>query len=282
MTAPAVPKVENRHAIPFADSEMRLDTDNGLTLCGYAAVFNQPTRISNWEGDFLEVVKPGAFAKATRANPRPRLQYDHGQNGLPFAIGAIRSMREDSKGLYIEADLHDDWTTAPVKSGIKSGAIGGMSFRFRPRENGDEWDYSTTPPTRSLTDVEVFELGPVLYPAYDGTEVSIRAANTVEVIESDPTVQPDLITALVIANRWQPPTETPADIITDEVRADEPPTNPDTDVRTDEETETSADQTTVSSAPNPAKSYATLFAVEAALAAQRSTYEFEPQGLPHD
>ena len=280
VTAPAVPEsftdVENRHQIGFETSEFRVDrTDDGLTLSGYAAVFNQPTRITNWEGDFTEVIAPGAFANAVRANPRPKLQYDHGKTGLPYAIGAIRSMREDAKGLYIEAELHDDWTTAPIKSGVKSGAIDGMSFRFAPREGGDQWDYSTLPATRTLTDVNVFELGPVLYPAYDGTQVSIRAAQTVDVIEGEPEVQADLITALVVANRWKPPT---ADTPTDETRADEPPAPEVEEVRTDEENP--ADQPPSLSAPNPATRYATLFAVEAALVAQRSNYE--PAGIPND
>ena len=51
---------------------------DGLTLEGYAAVFDSPTRISNqWEGDFTETIKRGAFARAVRANPKPKMQFDH-------------------------------------------------------------------------------------------------------------------------------------------------------------------------------------------------------------
>ena len=50
----------------------QIPADDGLTLEGYAAVFDSPARISNmWEGDFTETIQRGAFARAVRANPKP-------------------------------------------------------------------------------------------------------------------------------------------------------------------------------------------------------------------
>ena len=50
----------------------QIAADDGLTLEGYAAVFDSPTRISNmWEGDFTETIRRGAFTRAVRANPKP-------------------------------------------------------------------------------------------------------------------------------------------------------------------------------------------------------------------
>jgi len=45
--------------VPF---ELRAAGD-GLTLSGYAAVFNSPTRIDSWEGTFDESIARGAFAE---------------------------------------------------------------------------------------------------------------------------------------------------------------------------------------------------------------------------
>ncbi len=68
------------------DYQVRFDavTDSGgLTLEGYAAVFNQPTRISNaFEGDFTETVRLGAFTKMVRQNPPPVVQFDHGTHPM--------------------------------------------------------------------------------------------------------------------------------------------------------------------------------------------------------
>jgi HK97 family phage prohead protease len=276
VTTTEVP-TENRHHITHEDAELRFDQSDGLKLSGYAAVFNQPTRISSFfEGDFTEVIKPGAFARAVRANPRPKLQYDHGQN-QSFAIGAIRSMREDDKGLFIEADLHDDWTTEPIRNGIKSGAIDGMSFRFKPAEGGEEW--TSDRQTRTLTDVDVFELGPVLYPAYSGTEVSLRAKQLVDALEDTggSTLMGDLATALVVATRHQLPQDF-TDTDSDDSARDEPAEVEEAEVRTDEEPP--ADHDPSLSAPNTALHAVTSMQVRAEQALLRSMKQYEPSGLP--
>ena len=49
-------------------------SNDGLTLEGYAAVFNTPTRIDSWEGTFDEQIAAGAFTMAGSArNPRVQI-----------------------------------------------------------------------------------------------------------------------------------------------------------------------------------------------------------------
>jgi HK97 family phage prohead protease len=108
------------------------DTGNGLTLSGYAAVFNTPTRIDGWEGTFDETILPGAFKKTLRENT-PVMQFDHGQHPLigSIPIGTYDSLSEDSTGLAVEGQLSDNWLIQPVRDAIASGAVNGMSFRFQ-------------------------------------------------------------------------------------------------------------------------------------------------------
>lgn len=151
------------------------DTDgDGFTLEGYAAVFDTPTRIDSWEGTFDEVIAPGAFAKTIRER-KPVLQFDHGHDiatgSVP--IGAIEDLREDSHGLYVRARLHDNARVEPIRQAIASGAIDGMSFRFRVTR--EEWDESGDTPLRTIREVELFELGPVVFPAYAATSVGVRS-----------------------------------------------------------------------------------------------------------
>jgi len=246
---------------------------DGLTLEGYAAVFDSPTRIANaWEGDFTETIARGAFARAVRQNPKPKVQFDHGQHPLlgSIPIAALTSMREDEKGLFISARIHDNWLTEPVRDAIKSGAIDGMSFRFAVPPGGDEW--STDRSTRTLKDVDVFEFGPVVFPAYAGATVSVRSQQLADALKDD-AVRHDLAVALLLDNLTDLPTPTDDDTAPLEVAVSD-----EVEVRDDD---VIADQTPVSSAPNPARTQATLYAVRAALAAQRSTH-YEPSGLFDD
>ena len=69
------------------------DGGDGLTLEGYAAVFDSPTRIDSWEGQFDEVIQRGAFKKTLRERT-PVLQFDHGQHPLigSIPLGTIQSV----------------------------------------------------------------------------------------------------------------------------------------------------------------------------------------------
>lgn len=151
------------------------ERDDGLTLEGYAAVFGSPTEIDSWEGRFTETIAPGAFAK-TIAERTPVLQFDHGHH--PFIgslpIGVIQTLREDSRGLFVRARLLNNALVDPVRDAIAAGAISGMSFRFAVVN--DKWDHDAKPhPVRTVTEVRLFELGPVVFPAYDETSVGVRS-----------------------------------------------------------------------------------------------------------
>jgi len=157
-----------------ASFEMRATGDDGFTLEGYGAVFGEATRIDSWEGRFDEVIAKGAFTKSITERS-PVLQFDHGHDAATGSvpIGAIEEIREDDKGLFVRARLHDNARVEPIRQAIESGAIDGMSFRFRVTR--EEWDESDDIPTRTIREVELFELGPVVFPAYAATTVGVRS-----------------------------------------------------------------------------------------------------------
>ena len=162
-------------SVPFTLT--RDDSGDGLTLSGYAAVFNSPTRIRGEQPrEFDEVIAPGAFRK-TISERTPVLMFDHGQHPLvgSIPIGQITSLREDKRGLYVEARLHDNWLTQPVRDAIGSGSIDGMSFRFNVPKDKETWDRSGDVPLRTLLEVGCPELGPVVFPAYTDTTVGVRS-----------------------------------------------------------------------------------------------------------
>jgi HK97 family phage prohead protease len=150
---------------------------DGRTLEGYAAVFNSPTRIRDIGGDFDELIHPGAFARSIRTR-MPILQWDHGKDPRvgTVPIGAIQDLAEDSKGLHVRGRLFDNAVVEPVRQAIEARAVRGMSFRFGVPAKGDTWTRrSGDVDLRGIRDADVHELGPVAFPAYDDTSVSVRS-----------------------------------------------------------------------------------------------------------
>ena len=161
--------------------EVRAAPDgDGLTIAGYIAKFNERTNISDFFGDYVEQIKPGAFTRtlADRAG-KVKMQFNHGHDATfgTLPIGVWTSLREDRKGLWAEGRIHDNWHTLPIRAAIESGALDGMSFRFKAI--AEEWRAAADEQSldeRTLTEVALFEAGPVVNPAYEGTTVGVRMA----------------------------------------------------------------------------------------------------------
>lgn len=207
---------------------LRADDDepgDGLTLDGLAATFGQPTEIDSWEGTFSEQIRKGAFRKTLRER-QPVLQFDHGHHPLigSIPIGAITDLRETDEGLAVQARITDNWLMAPVRDAIAEGSITGMSFRFSvvrdewhdaagKRVRPDElqsllWDAGERGPLmRTLVEVRLHELGPVVFPAYASTSVGVRAANLAAEIRSDEELRREVRAALA-REAPQPPADT--------------------------------------------------------------------------
>ena len=167
---PDAPKALLTRAVTFESRS----SEDGFTLEGYAAVFDTPTRIDSWEGTFDESISRGAFAKTIEVR-KPVVQFDHGHDiatgSVPIA--AIESIREDKHGLFVRARMFDNPRVEPIRQAIAGGAIDGMSFRFRVLR--EEWDESGDIPARIIRELELFELGPVVFPAYESTSVGVRS-----------------------------------------------------------------------------------------------------------
>jgi HK97 family phage prohead protease len=150
---------------------------DGRTLEGYAAVFNSTTRIADWGGDFDEVIRPGAFTRSL-AERTPVLQFDHGRDARVGAvpIGVFEQVNEDARGLYVRARLFDNPVVEPVRQAIEGQAIKGMSFRFTVPQGGDKWtERAGDVELREIFDTDTREAGPVVFPAYDSTTVTVRS-----------------------------------------------------------------------------------------------------------
>ncbi|MGW3166976.1 HK97 family phage prohead protease [Streptomyces sp. NPDC001142] len=192
-------------SVPFdlVRADAAAEAGDGRTLTGYAAVFGQATEIDSWEGNFTETIRRGAFRKTLREQT-PVLQFDHGRHPLigSIPIGSFTELYEDDQGLYVSARITDNWLMAPVRDAIAEETVNGMSFRFevvreewrdangklvRPEEVGELlWMPGDRGPLqRELIELKCRELGPVVFPAYAGTSVSVRARDMADGLARD-------------------------------------------------------------------------------------------------
>jgi HK97 family phage prohead protease len=186
---------------------------DGTTLEGYGAVFNEWTNIEDNMGVYRERIVPGAF-KRTLGMRTPILQFDHGAHPLigSIPLGRITSITEDDHGLRVKARLSDNWLVQPVRDAIRDGGITGMSFRFRILD--ESWERSRTDgmEERTIREVELYEVGPVVFPAYEQTSVGVRSRQALDALQ-DPEVRSEI--ARILANGTDiqslAPSDDPAD-----------------------------------------------------------------------
>lgn len=204
-------------SVPFNVRSEDDSESDGLTLEGYAAVFNQETEINSWEGSFVETIAQGAFKKTIRERT-PVMQFDHGRHPLvgSIPIGTIESLSEDESGLAVVGRMAQNWLMEPVREAIANGTVNGMSFRFDVikeewRDNQDKilrdpneiarllWNPEDRGPLkRTLKELRVHELGPVVFPAYSGTSVGLRASQLADWVTTDERLMYECRSALAL------------------------------------------------------------------------------------
>lgn len=168
-------------------------------IVGHAARFDEWTTL--YEGTYWvwrEVVRPGAFANAIAEKQDVRCLLNHDPN---FILGRTKAgtlrLKEDAVGLLSDADAPDTQTIRDLAlSPIDRGDIDGMSFAFGVRR-ADKVVTSTEAgitvidaggeritirregdreiEERELLDLDLYDVSPVVYPAYEGTDVAMRS-----------------------------------------------------------------------------------------------------------
>jgi HK97 family phage prohead protease len=167
-------RMETRHFNGTINGlEIRADGD-GRTFTGYAAVFNAD---SEPMGGFTERIAPGAFRRSLTSHGWDiKLLANHDAGRV---LGSTRAktlrLTEDDRGLYVEATLPDNTDGQNIAESIRRGDIDSMSFGFSAQPGGESW--SNDGAIRTLTDVKLYEVSIVAWPAYTSTAgtTSVRA-----------------------------------------------------------------------------------------------------------
>jgi uncharacterized protein len=174
-------KVERR----TFDIELRREDGESRKMTGHAAVFNEETRIGSY---FREKIAPGAFTESVQKDDI-RALFNHDAN---FVLGRNRAgtlkLSEDDKGLAIEIDPPDTSFARDLAVSMGRGDITQMSFAFQVL--GDEWEEGEKDglDLRTITKVKLYDVSPVTYPAYDGTDIALHSRDAFRASLDKPTV----------------------------------------------------------------------------------------------
>lgn len=154
--------------------QLRVEGDGeSAKIIGHAAVFDVETEI--FPG-YNEVVRRGAFLKTARESDVRGL-FNHDPN---FILGRNRAgtlrLSEDEVGLRYEIDPPQTGTIRDlVLSPMSRGELSGSSFAFRAIKAPETVKDDGETVLRELNEVELFDVSPVTYPAYDETDAQLRA-----------------------------------------------------------------------------------------------------------
>ncbi len=174
----AILQPEKRVLSPL-EAEIRVKrAENGSkTIVGYAAKFGKLSQpIGDGKRQFVEKIDRMAFERCLeRCDVRGLVNHDPSQRLGRTKPGTMR-LKTDDTGLAYEIDVPDTQVGRDTVTDIENGNLDGSSFSFTTDDDGDEWDDSTDPPTRTLRNVrDLFDVGPVTYPAYLDTEANTRS-----------------------------------------------------------------------------------------------------------
>lgn len=139
-------------------------------IVGRAAVFDS---LSEDLGGWRERIAPGAFA-ATLAEDDIRALINHSPDAV---LGRNRAgtltLAEDREGLSVRIEPPDTRYARDLVTSIRRGDVSGMSIGFRTLT--DEWNMEDGEPVRTLKAVRLYDVSPVVFPAYPQTDVAVRS-----------------------------------------------------------------------------------------------------------
>lgn len=165
--------------------------DGGKTLIsGYASVFynasNPDTQYQLWD-DVYERVMPGAFDRALAGGQDVRGLFNHDSNYvLGRSTAGTMRLVVDEIGLRYDIDPPDTQAGRDVVESLKRGDITGSSFAFLIPHGGQRWiEAEGGVDVREITDVDLFDVGPVTFPAYRATTAGLRAEDVSQLLRAE-------------------------------------------------------------------------------------------------
>jgi len=166
---------KDREFRKFAEFNIRAlennDGENDLYVEGYAATFDQPTVLWEYDGvEYKEQIDDKAFDEADMSDVI--FNYNHGGKVMARTRNKTLQLTLDEKGLYVRAKLDGTDEGRKLYEEINGGYIDRMSFAFTVAEESYDRDNHT----RTIRKVKkLYDVSAVDIPAYDTTSISARS-----------------------------------------------------------------------------------------------------------
>ena len=167
------PQTETRRKI-----EVRGEESERMKIVGYSAVFfreGHPETAYRMFDDLEERILPGAFDRALKEKQDVRGLFNHDPSKIlgRTKAGTVK-LSIDDIGLRYEIDVPDTTAGRDTVESLKRGDVDGSSFAFLPVST--RWLEEEDLLVREVVDLDLFDVGPVTYPAYEGSTSGVRAA----------------------------------------------------------------------------------------------------------
>lgn len=180
--------------------ELRTQEHGPTLIYGYAACYG---KLSRKLGGFVEQVERSAFnSSKSEGWPDVVCRYNH-KDDLLLGTTHARTLRlaTDETGLVYE--VQPPQARADVLEYVQRGDVRHSSFAFRVYPGGDEWGLSEfNYPMRTLLDVQLVDVAPVLDPAYPDASSHARAMNgAVESLSNWVQGDPEEVRSMLSAGR---------------------------------------------------------------------------------
>lgn len=184
----------------------------GPVMFGHFTPFDRWTEIDSFfEGNFMERTVKGAFKRTFKNNrDQMRALFQHGRDpGVHMKpLGSIGVLREEDFGPYYEVPLLDArYVTDDVLPGLRANLYG-ASYKFRVvheevRDDPGVSDYNPKGlPERTIREAQVFEFGPVTFPAYADATAGVRSGTDEYFLDGLALADPDCVRAVSDGSRF--------------------------------------------------------------------------------
>src|SRR5262249_1849806 len=147
-------------------------------LSGYASVFWIEGDLGTEyqiQDDVRERIMPGAFDRALAEQDDVRCLVNHDEShilGRTSAKPPTLTLSVDKRGLKYEVSLPNTQTGRDIAESIRRGDIRESSFQFVP--SVVSWTEEGDTLIREIREVRLYDVSPVTFPAYTGTDVYAR------------------------------------------------------------------------------------------------------------
>lgn len=164
------------------------EKNSGHMISGQVAVYGTETTIADAEGEFREIIHPGAFDETDMSDVR--LLLNHDRRGLPLARSrnnnksnkpSTMKLEVNERGLSFKADLDTSNNTnaKAAYSAVDRGDLDGMSWAFYVPNDERYQKWSMDEKGNIKRDIykvkKISEISLVNFPAYQGTNIEARS-----------------------------------------------------------------------------------------------------------